>query len=373
MKKRLLAIMLSTAMVAALTACGSKEETSPSVTVEVEEIPVEEESTEEETEEVDVDSDEVPEGMYRSELTNLPIDESLRTQRPVAVMVDNESFAWPHYGIAESDVVYELMNSTINGRITRLMCIIKDWGNIEQMGSIRSVRPTNILLAVEWNAPLCHDGGPFYIDPYFANDYTPHFSGVFSRVNNGKATEYTEYIVPGDLDKAFSNAGVSTEYDQYYLGQHYEFNNPSEEADLSEVYGDKAFDAKTVELPFPHTNSKLIYNEDTQTYDYGAYDKMHTDAEDNEQLTFKNVLLQKCSFTQYDENGYLIYNCIALNQEGYYLTDGKAIPVRWSKAGDVDIAITRYFDEDGNLIKLNTGKTYVSLIPDDSWDDVIIK
>lgn len=99
--------------------------------------------------------------MYRSELTNEWIDASLAMQRPVAIMVDNESKALPHYGLTEADVVYEMMNSTANGRITRLMAIVKDWDKITRFGSIRSTRPTNVMLAAEWNAVLCHDGGYF--------------------------------------------------------------------------------------------------------------------------------------------------------------------------------------------------------------------
>lgn len=53
--------------------------------------------------------------MYRSELTNEWIDASLAMQRPVAIMVDNESKALPHYGLTEADVVYEMMNSTVMG------------------------------------------------------------------------------------------------------------------------------------------------------------------------------------------------------------------------------------------------------------------
>ena len=68
--------------------------------------------------------------MYRSELTNEWIDISLKNQRPVAIMVDNEKAALPHYGLTEADIVYEMMNSTANGRITRLMAIVKDWGKI---------------------------------------------------------------------------------------------------------------------------------------------------------------------------------------------------------------------------------------------------
>ena len=50
--------------------------------------------------------------MYRSEITNEWIDESLQNQRPIAVMVDNEKKALPHFGLTEADVVYEMMNST---------------------------------------------------------------------------------------------------------------------------------------------------------------------------------------------------------------------------------------------------------------------
>ena len=66
-------------------------------------------------------------------------------------------------GVADADVVYEIMNSTLNDRITRFMVVVKDWDKIEQLGSIRSARPTNFMLAAEWNAVLCHDGGPFFI------------------------------------------------------------------------------------------------------------------------------------------------------------------------------------------------------------------
>ena len=118
----------------------------------------------------------VPEGQYLSELTGLPIDKDLEMQRPIAVMIDNEIKALPHYNTAGADIVYEMMNSTANDRITRLMCIYKDWENLPQTGSIRSVRPTNILVAQEYDAVICHDGGPFHINDYFSR-YPYHFSG----------------------------------------------------------------------------------------------------------------------------------------------------------------------------------------------------
>ena len=78
-------------------------------------------------------------------------------------MIDNDTKALPHYGLSEADVVYEMMNSTANKRVTRLMAIYKDWQNVGQIGNVRSTRPTNILLASEWNAILIHDGDRFII------------------------------------------------------------------------------------------------------------------------------------------------------------------------------------------------------------------
>ncbi|MDE7323312.1 MAG: DUF3048 domain-containing protein [Lachnospiraceae bacterium] len=313
--------------------------------------------------------EETREGMYRSEITNEWIDESLKNQRPVAIMVDNEKTALPHYGLTEADVVYEIMNSTANGRITRLMAIVKDWGKIQQFGSVRSTRPTNIMLAAEWNAVLCHDGGPFYIDDWIAKKYSANFSGGFSRVKNGKAYEFTEYICEGDLDKKFSASKYSTEYNDYYPGQHYIFSDT--EIDLSAV-GD-AIDCTEIELPFPHNSSRLQYNESTGTYDYYEYGAAHTDPQHgNAQLTFKNLLIQDTTFSQLDQNGYLIYNAIDSRRDAYYITNGKAIEVTWIKPNESDPTI--YLNKQtGEQIEMNTGKTYVALVPSDSWGDVVMK
>ncbi len=379
MNKRVLSMLMTTTMLATVTACGS--DTNADVAGTTETTVAAEETTAASTDDATVaekaeevaESYEIPEGMYLSELTGEPISEEIQDQRPIAVMVDNESLALPHYGIAEADVVYEMMNSTKNDRITRLMCIIKDWGNIEQMGSIRSTRPTNILLMSEWNAVLCHDGGPYYNDQYFVRDWADHFSGTFSRVSNGKSREYTEYILSGDLEANFEDSGYSVNYNEYANEDtsHFTFTDYGTTVDLSDNGYQYCADATFIDIkPFSHNGSQLVYNEETQTYDYYEYGEIHEDAEDGEVLTFDNVILQKCSFAQLDENGYLIYNCIDTNQPGLYATKGKITDIVWTKTTETEI--TRYYDENGNEITMNTGKTYIALIPDDTWDQLAI-
>jgi len=371
MKKRLVSLFVTGLCAVSMIGCGSKEDSSigsSAVALSTEEEASNESSTEDSEDSASTAAT-VPEGMYLSELTGEPIDESLKDQRPIAAMVDNESTALPHYGTAEADVVYELMNSTANDRITRLMCVVKDWGSIEQLGSIRSTRPTNIVLAAEWNAVLCHDGGPYYNDSYFAQSlYSEHFSGIFSRVNNGKSREFTEYICDGDLEEAFEDYGYSTTYNENRFDDesHFNFVTYGETVDLSSL-GDVT-QVNEVSLPFYHNSSKLVYNSETNKYEYYEYGERHEDAEDDEPLAFTNVILQDCSFAQLDENGYLVYNYLDADEAGYYLTNGECIEITWTKSSETDI--TRYYDKDGNELQINTGKTYIALVPSDTWDEV---
>ncbi len=321
----------------------------------------------------EVMADTAPAGMVRSELTGEWIDASLQMQRPVAIMVDNEKVALPHYGLTEADIVYEMVNSTLNNRVTRFMAIVKDWGKIKQFGSIRSLRPTNIMLAAEYNAIIVHDGGPYHNAPYLAKPYINNLSGGFARFSNGKRTEFTEYVTYSSytnpktgktyagLGSRINSAGFSKTYNQYYGGQNMTFA-PAEHT-LDAYPGVMA--AGNVDLPFPHNASKLTYNAATRTYDYSEYGAAHVDPlHNNQRLSFKNCIIMRCSFTQLDKNGYLVYNILGQNV-GYYLTDGEIIPISWVKYSDT--TRTLYYDGNGQEIQFNPGKTYIAVVPEDSW------
>ena len=85
------------------------------------------------------------------------------------------------------------------------------------------------------------------------------------------------------------------------------------------------------------------------------------------EVTFKNVIIQNCDIHVYDRNGYLIYNCIGFNT-GWYLTDGLCIPISWAKAGE--LTKTVYTTADGRELVVNPGKTYITLVPSDTWGQV---
>ena len=84
----------------------------------------------------------------------------------------------------------------------------------------------------------------------------------------------------------------------------------------------------------------------------------------NEQLTVSNVVFKVCDGLVREpiKNDYMFFETHGSN-EAYVFTNGKVIKGTWTRE-NVDEP-TRYYDEDGNEIVLNQGKTWVCNI----WSD----
>ncbi len=366
MKKKLICLLLAAAMSSfSLVGCGDKD-----VSVEVIESSEIETESSEETPIQETVVEENHDGMYRSELTNEWIDEKLKDQRPAAIIVDNEKTALDHYGLTQADIIYEMMNSTANGEITRFMCIIKDYDSITRFGSIRSVRPTHLMIAPEYNAIIAHDGGPFYINAYLANPWIDNLNGGFARIENGKPREFTEYVTEGEIADRIEANKFDVEYNDYYRGAHFAFADEKNPMVLGDTY--VAEECTLIEFPFPHNGSMLEYDKDTNKYYYSEYGAPHIDLEnDNKQLSFTNVLIQCVDMTELDDNGYMQFNVINAQGAGYYITGGESIPVTWTKTHDTEP--TRYYTAKGDEITLNTGKTYIAFVSTDRWSELVIE
>lgn len=352
-----------------LFGCGKSEETSsPVVDPIVEAQPQATESvTVEETEEEDTETPPA-EGMVRSRLTNEWVDEEIAKTRPIAVMVPNSKTA-SQYGLSDASVLYEC---NVEGSMTRLMALWEDWSNMDKIGNIRSCRDYYLYWAFEWDAIYIHYGGPFYIDTLIAREDTQNINCIdYSKASyrdSAKNSTDNAFTSTANIKDAIEHYGYPTEYrDGYADEHHYQFASSSAPNTL-EQYSD-AITANKIDMSpaYPVTNCYFIYNTETGLYDRyqhlsGDSDGPHIDLANNKQLAFKNILIQNTYFEVRDQKGYLAFQCHDTTRDGWFFTNGKGIHVTWEKTADY--SATRYYDDDGNEIKLNTGKTMVCIVED---------
>lgn len=350
-----------------LFGCGKKEKENVIENATVESI---EDSSGEENGTEEVVDDEIPpeDGMVRSKLTNEWVSADIGELRPLAVMIPDDKSALPQYNISKADILYEC---PVEGELTRLMGVFGDWTSLERVGNIRSCRDYFVYWAFEWDSIYCHAGGPFYIDEVIGRKDTNNInaltapSGVFFRSSDRSAPQNL-YLNGADVMKEANRLGYSlTPREDYSDEVHYQFTSKSKPNTLEE-YGADAVIASKVDLKdaYPITQSWFEYNSDDGLY--YRYQKpsngAHKDAATDTQLAFKNLLVQFTYYEVRDAKGYLAFQCNDTSRDGWYFTNGKGIHVNWKKTSDY--GATKYYDDDGNEIVLNTGKTMVCIVED---------
>ena len=82
-----------------------------------------------------------------------------------------------------------------------------------------------------------------------------------------------------------------------------------------------------------------------------------------QQLAFANVIIQNTKWDKLDKKGYLSFQNLDNTEDGYYFTKGKVIHVTWAKVAEYSPTV--YFDDNGNEIQLNEGKTYIAIAQKD--------
>lgn len=366
--KRLQVIFLVALSATLLFGCGKEKEVAEPVVEQViddTDVPEVQETPEEETEKIDEDAP-PEEGMVRSRITNEWVTEEVNNTRPITVMIPNTKTA-SQYGISEADVLYEC---NVEGSITRLMALFQDWSNFDRIGNVRSCRDYYVYWSFEWDAFYVHFGGPFYIDEVINRKDTEDIDGLsssnFWRANDTNNSTDNAYVDTDGLKADINKLGYDMGYRSGYSDeQHYKF--ASEPNTLDQYSG--AITANKVDMSptYPVTNCYFVYNSETGLYDRfqhlsGESDGPHVDKANGKQLAFKNILIQNTYYEVRDQKGYLAFQCHDTTRDGWFFTNGKGIHVNWKKTSDY--GATRYYDDDGNEIELNTGKTMVCIVED---------
>lgn len=402
MKKKTLTFLLAVLTAGLLAGCGGEENVSPVTSLEpvliikessetaASESSVEaseSESTEEKGEKVEgtdlmkggethtIGERVVKDGMMQSWLTGEWKDESVAKRRNMAVMINNIQVSLPQYGISQASIIYE---APVEGRITRLMGFFEDYDDLDHIGSVRSSRDYYIYEAMAYDSIYCNWGlARPWVEELINSDRIDNVSQALAGIYNGApeafdrisrpgiGLEHTGYLFIKGYKEAVARLGYETEYRSTFE-KAFEF---ADEGYLA-TYDEKD-EATKIYPGGTQSNSGgygkhqpcFEYNPEDRLYYRTQYGKKQIDEMNNEQLAVTNVVFKICHGEErlpddpaYD---YLAFGCHGTG-DAYVFTNGKVIKGTWRR--DNDNAANLFFDEDGNEIVLNQGKTWICCI-----------
>lgn len=287
----------------------------------------------------------------KEEVKKLQIINEDSNSRPYAVVINNINVARKaQTGIGDAQVIYEVL---AEGGITRFVAIFKD-KDTSQIGTVRSARHNFLDIAFEYDAIFVHFGGSVYayddIKKLGVNDIDGMNSKSFWRENPYKlASEHTAYTSLVKLKSEASNKYKTTTSTEWPL------NYSTDEINLDGIA------ATSIEVPFSnYTKNSYKYDSETKMYKRYVNGSEHVDMKTKKQYSFKNIIIARMNFGYTDSNYYLDIKDIG-SGSGYYITNGKAIEITWSKQDRKSKTI--YKDKNGNEIKLNDGNTFIEYQP----------
>ena len=285
------------------------------------------------------------------------------TDRPIAVMIDNHSGAWPQANLNKAYLVYEIV---VEGGETRLMALFKGQ-DLEKIGPVRSSRHYFLDYALENDAIYVHHVWSPQAQTDIPQLGINNINGIqesskdFWRVKD-KSAPHNLFTSTASILKIAKRKGYETTSTKESV-----LNYVANEFDLKE-----AIVANSVTIPHSTLQTvKYEYNKETKTYIRYARKALQTDYITGEPVTTKNIIITMCdNYTLQDSENKGRQGLKNIGTfDGYYITNGIAIPIKCTKTARD--AQTVYKDLDGNEINVNDGNTFINICPTDA--KIVIK
>lgn len=362
-KKILLAVGVM-AMLFQVTGC-KKEEAPKSEDTPKKKVEQQAEQTKEESQTVqgaEVTQKEVP--ANQNLLTGVgDLSEGAIGKRPVAVMVNNVQKAMPQYGVSQADLIFEI---PVEGDATRFMALYGDYTKVPQVCPIRSCRYYFPALSQGFDAFYVNWGIDDTIADYLQAldldqiEGITNTGGLFGRdqekLGQGYAVEHTGFFDGTRLVSYIESKGLRTDLKEEKKGAAFLFNG------MDEQLKPEGSDCTQVDVQFGAQSSTFTYDAEKKVYLKQINGTPQTDAKTGEQLAFTNVLVLETEISVRDEVGHKQIDWDGgANAKGYYISNGGVQEIRWSKDENNEESYLRFYDLNGNEIKINRGKSYIAL------------
>ena len=299
----------------------------------------------------------VEEKEEEKEIPKVKIVDEESTSRPFAVMINNHRDARPlQSGLQDAYIIYEMI---VEGGITRYMALFLDQ-NTERIGSIRSARHYFLDYALENDAIYVHHGN----SPQALSDFGK--LGVDRIEVSESRTGWRDRNLNVNWEhKLFTNIemlnkGIGSK--RTVRNKDLLLKYSAEVLDLSSYANSQV--ANKISIPYSSAFvTSYEYDSEAKVYKRFVNGVAHTDYVTKEQYTFKNIITYKVRNYKIagDNKGRQTLENVG-SGTGYYISNGYAVPINWSKASRS--AQTKYTLQDGTELVVNDGNTFIQIQPD---------
>lgn len=285
-------------------------------------------------------------------------------KRPVTIMINNAPKAWPQKGISKADVVYEL---PVEGGATRLLAMFSDYTDVEQFGSLRSVRHDFVELALPFNPVFIHWGGSEYgynaikdnkVDNIDGMKYGNKFFYTDEALRKSRNLEHCRFMKQDQLTKALEELNLNQDTTPIPA---YKFNKAETPITFADTMASKITAKVSGEV-----TTIFTYDPATQKYGKQEFGKPQKDGNTDTPVAIDNVFILFAEVTLMPTN---IHKDIHLtNGTGYYISNGTKTKINWSKGNPS--APMKYTNEAGQELTVNAGNSWVLFTPKETQANV---
>lgn len=283
------------------------------------------------------------------------VDENSKT-RPIAVMIDNSDAAREnHIGLQDAFITYEVITE---GGISRIMALFKD-KDVDVIGPVRSSRHYFLDYAMENDAIYGHYG---WSDRAKSDIEILRIDNLNGITNAQEAYHRDEkFYAPHNVYTSTKNLLESAQNKEYELTTEEDLLLPYSVKNISLEQEENKIIANKIMIPYSYYHeTDYEYHPDTKEYYRSMNGSPHTDYQTKEQYHVKNIIIMKVKNYAFDDYGRQELENIG-NGEGYYITNGYAIPITWEKKSRSSKTI--YKKKNGDEIKVNDGNTAIQIQP----------
>ena len=309
------------------------------------------------------------------EKKKLQIVDEDSNERPIAVMIDNNIGEGRHAGLQDSYINYEII---VEGGLTRIMAIFKD-KDVSLIGPVRSSRHYFLDYALESDAIYAHYGWSTYAQNDIRSLNVNNINGLYDEQPFWRDTSIAApHNVFASTDKLYAyakqkNYSLTTNSWKLlnYNPEEINLNDPistteqvnpeTGEMEKVPVTREGLITANSVVIPYSYYQSRsYTYDTNRKVYLRFMNDAPHIDKTTGEQLHYKNIIIEQVRNYQLDGEGRQDLDTTG-SGTGYYITNGYALPIHWTKSGRS--AKTIYTYSDGSEVEINDGNTFIQIIP----------